>query len=663
MWIFITSGYVLSSFVVRNLMTVNLRRTRFVSITNMLFFTLFGITYYATNNISHEEIKHNKYGEYTGIVTEFSAQKRDVRKFTVHIDEFRYKETSLHINEMVLMHCYDSVANQTVKIGNRITFKAALNPITGSGNPSQFDYGKYMQAKGVYYQCYVKTGISSTTGKGLSMRTKALVLREKIMERFRKTGLSDNQLGILAALTIGERQLLTPELKSSFSASGATHILAVSGLHVGIVSILIGNLLGLFIRGKRGRKLKSLIVILLLWCYAFISGLSPSIMRAATMFSFVEFGHILGRKGHFFNTLAASAFLLLLINPFVLFEIGFQLSYFAVSSIVYFQPLIAKLFSPKTVAGKWIWSMLTVSVAAQIGTTPLCMYYFHQFPTYFWLSNFIAIPAAAAIMYLAVTYLLLSFIPIAATVIVFVLRNVISALIFSMQTICSIPGAVIDNIWITPETVFLLYVLVLSVSAVITKKSVLQLKVVLVTASLLVALSCFSFFKASRQTVLIVYNMQNPTISLIVGRNHYFYVQQDVMQNDYEMRTLRDVSGMYNTKSPIRYIEGEFNMMKVCENYLIINGIVVKFQNVGQNSKPEKDVDFIIDSRNRKVLIADGIINKCNKRDDKIEKFDCEKQVADLSVILPEKVIEENKVSYIHSLRDEGAIIVNLIDD
>ncbi|MGC3977098.1 MAG: ComEC/Rec2 family competence protein [Paludibacteraceae bacterium] len=208
----------------------------------------------------------------------------------------------------------------------------------------------------------------------------------------------------------------------SYSATGAMHILSVSGLHVGIVYAVIAFLLRFLDKKRRTKIFKAVIIILFLWIYAFITGLSPAVMRAAFMFSFVSLATCFERKSQIYNTIFASAFLMLLIQPNSLFNIGFQLSYAAVLSIVFFQPGISKWIFPRNKIAKWTWDLVAVSVAAQLGTAPFTLYYFHQFPNFFLLTNIIAIPLSSIIIYLAIALLLLSFVPLLSTFIALLLK-------------------------------------------------------------------------------------------------------------------------------------------------------------------------------------------------------------------------------------------------
>ncbi|MHB9141736.1 MAG: ComEC/Rec2 family competence protein, partial [Paludibacter sp.] len=235
---------------------------------------------------------------------------------------------------------------------------------------------------------------------------------------------------------------LHPVLRENYSHSGAMHILAVSGLHVGVIYLILSFLLSFLNGNKKLKILKAILIIILLWVYAFLTGLSPSVVRATVMFSFVAFGTCFERKSQIYNTISVSAFLMLLFNPNYLFEVGFQLSYCAVICIVYFQPKIAKWFQPKNKIFRWSWDLLAVSLAAQIGTAPIALYYFHQFANYFLLTNMIAIPVATLIIYFAVALLIVAPVPFISTFLAFILKWLLRFLNFSIETIDNLPHSI-----------------------------------------------------------------------------------------------------------------------------------------------------------------------------------------------------------------------------
>ena len=224
--------------------------------------------------------------------------------------------------------------------------------------------------------------------------------------------MSGDELDVLKAILLGDDDTLDPDLRASYSSAGVSHILCVSGMHVGVIFMIINFLLKPLDLSRYSRILKTVLVLTVIWLYAHITGLAPSVTRSATMFTFVAFGQHLQRNTNVFHSLFASLFILLIINQLLLFEVGFQLSYLAVAGIVLFQPKLASVYHCRTKIGHYFWELLTVSVAAQLGTAPISIYYFAQFPNYFMLSNLSVIALSFFVILSGVALLPISFIPL-----------------------------------------------------------------------------------------------------------------------------------------------------------------------------------------------------------------------------------------------------------
>ena len=249
------------------------------------------------------------------------------------------------------------------------------------------------------------------------------------------------------------------------------HVLAVSGLHVGIIFLIISSILKPLQRFKWGIYLKGLFLLLSLWLYAAITGLSPSVTRAATMFSFVIAAKLFKRHTNIFNTLATSAMVLLILNPFLAVELGFQLSYLAVMGIVVLQPYLDKLWEPKYWLVDKIWAITAVSVSAQVATFPLGLLYFHQFPNYFLLSNLVVIPAATIILPIGIALAVFHLVPLLNTALGFVLYWLVHLLDLFIQWVERQPGALMSGIDISIfETYFIYMIIITSIAFVITRR-------------------------------------------------------------------------------------------------------------------------------------------------------------------------------------------------
>lgn len=345
-------------------------------------------------------------------------------------------------NAVVYFEKSESAKN--VLIGDELILRTEFKEPPGTENPGGFDYAAYLKQNNIHATAYINASdwYKTNTILPFSIRREANIIRSKLLAIYENYGIKDYEFAVLAALTVGYTDELSPDLRASYSASGAMHILSVSGLHVGIVYVVIAFLLSFLKKNRLQLFLRATLIVLFLWTYAFVTGMSPSVVRSALMFSFVAIGTSLERKSQIYNTVFMSAFLMLLIEPNFIYNIGFQLSYAAVISIVIFQKPFAALLPVRNKILRWLRDLVSVSVAAQIGTLPFTLYYFQQFPNYFLLTNLIAIPLSTIVIYLAITLLAVSFIPTIATFIALLLKWSLVALNFCIVEIHHLPFSV-----------------------------------------------------------------------------------------------------------------------------------------------------------------------------------------------------------------------------
>jgi len=333
---------------------------------------------------------------------------------------------------------------KNILIGDELIVRTEFKEPPGAENPGGFDYAAYLKQNNIRATAYINSTdwYKTNTIPPFSIRREANIIRSKLLAIYEKYDIKDYEFAVLAALTVGYTDELSPDLRASYSASGAMHVLSVSGLHVGIVYIVIAFLLGFLKKSRFQLFLRAILIVIFLWTYAFITGLSPSVVRSALMFSFVAIGTSLERKSQIYNTVFMSAFIMLLIEPNFIYNIGFQLSYAAVLSIVIFQKPFAALLPFSNKALRWLRDLVSVSVAAQIGTLPFTLYYFQQFPNYFLLTNLVAIPLSTIVIYLAIMLLATSFIPVVASYVALLLKWSLIALNFLIVEIHHLPFSV-----------------------------------------------------------------------------------------------------------------------------------------------------------------------------------------------------------------------------
>lgn len=446
-----------------------------------------------------------------------------------------------------LLHRYDSVEITPVAgkailyiqkdsvppsllFGDRLLVDAEFKIPDGVQNPNGFDYAAYLKRQGVGATAYLATGRwkKSGTNPRFLLTRFANQSRNHLLTVYQKYGIDGDEFAVLAALTLGYKDSLDPDLYKLYSHTGAVHILSVSGLHVGIVYGAIILLLSFLKRTRRQIVIKAVISILFIWAYAIITGLSPSVTRSSLMMSIVAFGTCFKRRPQIYNTVLSSAFILLLINPNVLFNIGFQLSYSAVLSIVAFQNSIYRLYLPASKFMKAFWGLTTVSLAAQLGTAPISIYYFSQFPNYFLLTNYVAIPLSTVIIYSAIVLLFVSFLPMLASWIGLILKWIIWLLNKSLEVILMIPGSV-SIISITDFQLFCVAMAVILFIAFAFNKRYFSLMTGLTFVLLFVGSFGVRSYQSYQNSKLIVFSdSRSSVINFIDGKNNFVFAQNEL---------------------------------------------------------------------------------------------------------------------------------------
>lgn len=410
-------------------------------------------------------------------------------------------------------------------LGDLLLIDAEFKIPDGVQNPNGFDYARYLKRQGIGATAYIPTGKWQKSGQstGFDIRRIADQSRSYLLNIYRKFKIKDDEFAVLAALTLGYTDALQPDLLKNYSASGATHILSVSGLHVAIVYAVIFFLLGFLSKTKRQKIIRSIITTLFIWVYAFLTGLSPAVLRASLMMSFVSAGTCLEKKSQIVNTILISAFIMLLYNPNLIFDIGFQLSYSAVLSIVFFQPKLSKLLYVKNNILKFLWNLTTVSIAAQIGTAPFVLYYFHQFSNYFLLTNFVAIPLSTGIIYLAMTLLLLSKVPFLSIGIAFVLKWTLWFMNFLIEKIQELPGSIsiISLNWIQ---LLLCFIFIFSFTLFYFNKKYSVLITGMVSIFVILGIYSYQKLNSLKSARMIVFSDSRiPIINFVDGINNYIF--------------------------------------------------------------------------------------------------------------------------------------------
>nr|WP_237488153.1 ComEC/Rec2 family competence protein [Hufsiella ginkgonis] len=442
-------------------------------------------------------------------------------------------------------------------------------------NPAEFDYSKFLANRAIYHQAFLNRAdmrlLRRDTGSPLIAR--AFAIRQKMVAKYAAYIHDADAAALASTLILGYRAGLDREIVNAYSKTGTTHVLSVSGMHVGIVFLVLVMLLKFMDRSITLRIIRAALVIVLIAGYAILTGLSPAVCRAALMLSFVVIAKAVNRDMNSYNLVTTSAFLLLLYNPYLLVDAGFQLSYLAVLGLIAIYPAVyEKIFFKNRIADK-LWSCTAVSIAAQLATFPLSVYYFHQFPVYFLISNIFILLPVTILMYAGLLFLFLPG-PSVLEPFGWILEKIISFMNHGLMYLEKLPWATADGLWISSRECLIWYLLLIATGAYYIKRQLLPKYLALVCISLLVLINSVRHFTAIKQQRVIVYSLRGAqAISFVQGR--FAYVLTDLLQTDnlYNFSVKPSLSAAH-----VAWIERiPFNKVK-SDRFLFTDGVFLKFR-------------------------------------------------------------------------------------
>jgi competence protein ComEC len=522
----------------------------------------------------------------------------------------------------ILIYFEKDIQSSAVQYGDQLMFFKSLQPIKNSGNPGSFDFQAYCALRGIYHQVYLKPGEYVTMKiKNDNVLKKFLFqIRGFVISILKKYIHGSKEAGLAEAMLIGYKDDLDKHLAQAYAATGVVHIIAISGLHLGLIYWLLNLLTKPLDQLKRLRYIKPLIIITGLWLFSFAAGASPSVLRAALMFTCIVIGNSLSKKTSIYNSLAASAFLLLCINPFWLWHAGFQLSYAAVLSIVIFmKPIYNSLLFNNKLIDK-LWQLIAVTLAAQILTTPICLYQFHQFPTLFLFTNLLAVPLSSIILFVEILLCSFAWLPPIAEIIGWSLLQSIRFLNNFVEHTGQLPFAVWQGLQLNFSQVVLLYAAIAGFTSWWLQKN----KRALIAAhSFLLIFSiirAYSFYQASQQQEIIVYNIpKTQAIDFIAGRKCFFKGDSALLQDESQVNFHLQPSRILHRIKTVEHLQaspGAANFFPFGKMSVLLIDSNMRLQNPARKIK----ADIIILSKNAAVGIND-IANA----------FDCQQIVIDAS--------------------------------
>lgn len=408
--------------------------------------------------------------------------------------------------------------------GNQFIIKSGIQEIVSNNNPGGFNFRTYMHRKGIYHQCFLNENNAQLyqQNQGNYWMQKVFQFQDYIHLSLKKNLLGKNEIAIAEALLYGYDKEIDDEISDAYSKTGTLHVLAVSGMHVGLIFMLLSWLLTPLLKLPKGKIWVASLQLLGIWIYALLCGLSPSILRACVMFSFVIVGKQLSRSSNPFNSLSAAGLLLLILNPLMIYNVGFQLSFAAVAGILGFYPYLNLLIQFKHTIANEIWKIIAISLAAQTLTLPISIYYFHQFPNYFLIANLIIIPLSTFIIYGGIILLLVSPIPILASWVGYVVSKLITLTSGITVFIANLPYSSIDKIIWSGPIITAYYLIGIALIHYFSERNLIALKSILVIWAALALFGLNQTYQQLHTNKLCIYS----TPKNLVFQTHQLHTLQ-----------------------------------------------------------------------------------------------------------------------------------------
>ena len=492
--------------------------------------------------------------------------------------------------------------------GDEIAFISEFQNIPNNFNPYQFDYAAYLKNQNIFHQVFLNNNDFIVLSHHENWNSFWYSVQNKLIDSYAIHHFDSKTNAILNSLLFGQRKLLDQETLATYSNAGIIHILAISGLHVGIIYLLLLTLFKPFHRIKNGKLLALILTLVFLWSFAIITGLSASVTRSVTMFSVIAIGNYLNRNSNIYNTIAFSALLLLLFNPNFIFDVGFQMSYAAVLAIVSLNPIFHYFHFSNSKIIKFFIDLSLVSIAAQIGVLPLSLYYFNQFPILFLIANIVVIPLTILILWIGITTLILNaLLPKLSILVGKILEFLISILNNYAEWISKFELFIIRNISFNEILCLLSYFIIISFIFWTHKRTFKNFKTVLLGVIFLQVGFLFTKQGSTFKNEFIVYNSQKPIISMKHNNSVSFYTnniefnsntinhyKRGSFVEDYNISTLENIYTFKNNR--ILIIDSVYYPIIEKPTHLIItNNPKINFDRVLKETKPKQ---VIVDNSN-----------------------------------------------------------------
>ena len=518
---------------------------------------------------------------FSGTLTDYPLEKENSYMLTLKLHNRVANHQKEQIGGALLLYEKKDASILQYLPGDHLIIKCTPEEIKNRGNPNEFDYKFFMETNDIRYSAYVRSQdiISHDVPRFRELRYRALIIREKLISMYRERGITGERLALVAAIILGQKNMLEPEQKQNFMKAGVMHIMAVSGLHAGILSLFIFN--ALFFMKRRMKVLRVLLTILILWSFAFVTGLTPSVMRATLMFSFLHAGNLMKRRVNSINSVLASAFILILLKPSVIFEAGFLLSYSAVIFLITFYQDVYQKLEIKNWFSDKIWQSVVVTIVAQAGTLALTVMLFNRFPTYFIISNIIIVPLSSLLIIAGSLVPLTYPIHFLSQFFAYLLNHLTGLTEFLTAKAASLPSSTIENIGMTTFQCIMLTLIVFSFGYFLSKKYSLSIYILIALISLSAIHGTIHEILIRKTNELIVYNIPGTsTIGIKTGKLLNIYSDTAFISP-----VVSRHSSVLGLKIRMNILNEDFNYLQAGQNKILVCNSLNQY--AGFRMKPE----------------------------------------------------------------------------
>jgi competence protein ComEC len=544
-------------------------------------------------------------------INESPIEKEKSIKVDGIIESITQNGLSKNVNGKLLIYFSKGDSIVVPKYGDKILIQGGLQVIKNAGNPGGFNYSRYMVFQQTLHQVYLQKDKFILLNERSENKLYSFIFwaRTATINTLQKYIIGSKKVsGIAEALLIGYKEDLDKDVVQAYSNTGVVHIIAISGMHLGLIYV---GLVWLFSRlpfVKRSAITRVILILGCLWLFSLITGASVSVLRSAVMFTCIIIGKEFFKQASIYNSLASSAFLLLCYDPFLLWDVGFQLSYFAVVGIVWLQKPIQDLLYTKNKALQYVWEMCSITIAAQILTLPICIYYFHQIPTTFLLTNLICVPLSTLILFAEIALVSCAAFPPLALLVgkfIYVLTWCMNALI---EFFNKLPLSLIDKVYATAFTTWALYGFVFLLAAALLRRNKKLVKISLVFLLLFAGIWSYGKIVLTQQKKIIVYNVSRHTAIDFVNNDKYWFYgdnefKKDAALQNFNLKPARVSMQIEESKDTMKALTNSGRLWQFYTQKIMVIDSVVQFEHTNTKLK----IDVLIICKSPKINISDFV--------------------------------------------------------